>query len=628
MLNQATLRVHFNLLFMIPFLLRNMSFARISSLAEISNNQSIAKMLFDVAAVLEVTGGDRFRIRAYQEAAKSIENYPVEVRDLWEQGNLGDVAGVGKAIAGYLDEFFKTGRIRHFEPILKKVPAGMFPLLNISGIGPKSAFVLSKKLGLVKAQTAVEELKKAAVGGGIAQIEGFGAESQSKILSAIKESESREDKMLLPVAAELANKVIDYLRRQPGIIKIEALGSLRRKAALIGDIDIGVAVTNPKAIAESFVKFPEFIKILASGDKVCRAIHRTGRQVDLKIEPVESFGSMLQHFTGSKEHNIALREYALKKGMSLSEHGVKQVQSSNLKAQSQISKLKTFETERDFYDFLGLDLIPSELRENRGEIEASLTGKLPKLVELPEVKGDFHIHSDFNIETSHDLGSSGLIELVQASKKLGYEYIAISDHNPSTSNHNQKQIIDLIKRRNEYIDKFLSSRVNDVKIKIFKSLEIDISGDGSIAIPDEALNLLDFAIVSIHSQFVADEKKQTTRILNALSYPKVKILGHPTGRQLLKRNGINCDWDQIFDFCAKKNIWLEANGNPLRMDLPDQLIQKAKGSGVKFTLGTDSHASGQMGYMPSAVSLARRGWLTKKDVINCLGYNEVREAVI
>ena len=595
-------------------------------MAEISNNQSIARMLFDVAAVLEVTGGDRFRIRAYQEAAKSIESYPVEVRDLWEHGNLGDVAGVGKAIAGYLDEFFKTGRIKHFEPILKKVPSGMFPLLDISGIGPKTAFTLSKQLGLIQPQTAVEKLKKAAVDGKIVGIEGFGDESQSKILSAIKEAESREDKMLLPVAQELADKVTGYLKKQPGILKIEVLGSLRRKTALVGDIDIGVAASNPKAIVESFIKFPEFVKILVSGDKVCRAIHRTGRQVDLKIEPVESFGSMLQHFTGSKEHNIALREYALKKGMSLSEHGVKV--SKGLTLRSRGETLIANKTEEEFYKALGMDWIPPEIRENKGEIEASLTGKLPKLLELSDIKGDFHIHSDFDIETSHDLGSSGLIELVTAAKKLGYDYIAISDHNPSTSNHNQRQIIDLIKWRNDNIDKFLSSRVNDVKIKIFKSLEIDISGDGSIAIPDEALELLDFAIVSIHSQFTADVDKQTSRILAALSHPKVKILGHPTGRQLLRRNGINCDWDQIFDFCAKKNIWLEANGNPFRMDLPDQLIQKAKSFGVKFTLGTDSHVSGQMGYMPSAVSLARRGWLTKKDVINCLGYNKIREAVI
>ena len=215
--------------------------------------------------------------------------------------------------------------------------------------------------------------------------------------------------------------------------------------------------------------------------------------------------------------------------------------------------------------------------------------------------------------------------MAQAAKRLDYEYIAISDHNPSTSNHNSNQTIDLIKRRNDYIDKFISSRENDMKIKIFKSLEIDISGDGSIAIPDEALELLDFAIVSIHSQFTADENKQTSRILAALSHPKVKILGHPTGRQLLKRNGINCRWEEIFDFCASKNIWLEVNGNPFRMDLPDQLIQKAKGFGVKFTLGTDSHNFSQMGYIPSGVSLARRGWLEKKDVINGLGYNEVKK---
>jgi DNA polymerase (family 10) len=587
-------------------------------MVEVSNNQSIARMLFDVAAVLEVTGGDRFRIRAYQEAAKSIESYPVEIRDLWEHGNLGDVSGVGKAIAGYLDEFFKTGRIKHFEPVIKKVPAGMFPLLNVSGIGPKTAFTLSKVFGLGDAKTAVEKLKKAATDGKIAKIEGFGEESQSKILSAIGESESREDKMLLPVARELADKVVEYLKNQPGVLKIGVLGSLRRQTALVGDIDIGVAAVDPKEIADRFVKFPEFIKILASGDKVCRAIHRTGRQVDLKIEPVESFGSMLQHFTGSKEHNIALREFALKKGYSLSEHGIKKAKEQGLRA-------KGYPTEEEFYKALGIKWIPPELRENRGEIEAGTEDKLPKLIDLSDIKGDFHIHSDFDIETSHDLGSSGLIELIESAKKLGYGYIAISDHNPSTSRHNNKQIIDLIKRRNEFIDKFLSSRVNDVKINIFKSIEIDISGDGSIAIPDEALELLDFAIVSVHSQFVADEKRQTDRILRALAHPKVRILGHPTGRQLLKRNGIKCDWDQIFDYCAKNNIWLEVNGNPFRMDLPDLLIQKAKRMGVKFAIGTDSHASVQMEYMPSGISLARRGWLEKSDVINALGYNEIKK---
>ncbi|MBI2310008.1 hypothetical protein HYU89_03850 [Candidatus Collierbacteria bacterium] len=593
----------------------------------VSNNQSIAKMLFEVAAVLEVTGGDRFRIRAYREAANSIETYPVEVRDLWEHRNLGDVAGVGKAMAGYLDEFFRTGKVKHFDSIKKKVPAGMFPLLNVSEIGPKTAFVLSKELGLVKAQIAIDKLKRAATDGEIAKIEGFGEESQAKILSAIKEAESRENKILLPVAQELADKVIGYLQKQPGIIKVEALGSLRRKSALVGDIDIGVAVSNPKAIAESFIKFPEFIKILATGDKVCRAIHRTGRQVDLKIEPLESFGSMLQHFTGSKEHNIALREYALKKGYSLSEHGVREQKAENREQESGNKKqgIRRFGTEEEFYKALGMPWIPPELRENRGEIEVGLSGKLPKLLELLDIKGDFHTHSDFDIETSHDTGASGLIDLVNTAKRLGYEYIAVSDHNPSTSNHNHNQIIDLIKRRNDYIDKFISSHEMDVKIKIFKSLEIDISGDGSIAIPDSALELLDFGIISIHSQFVADESKQTARILRALSHPKVKILGHPTGRQLLKRNGINCDWDKIFDFCSQKNIWLEANGNPFRMDLPDQLIQKAKNFGVKFTLGTDSHNFSQMEYMPSGVSLARRGWLEKKDVINCLEYNEVKE---
>lgn len=587
------------------------------------NNHQVAKLFGEIAAALEVEGANRFRIRAYDEAAKAIDSSPIEIKDLWEQDKLGEIPGIGKSISGYLDELFRTGRVKHFKEIKSRTPAGMFPLLDISGIGPKSAYTLAKHLRLTDDSTAIEKLKQAAVNGKIVNIEGFGKESQQKILKAIEEFEHRESKMLLPEADYLADKVIGFLKNSPDVVKIEKLGSLRRMAATVGDIDIAVATNRPKEVIDKFVKFPEFSEILAAGLNTARAIHRSGRQVDLKTEPLESFGALLAHFTGSKEHNVALREYALSKGMSLSEHGIKVLKGPTLYPQSRI--LKTFKTEEDFYKTLGLEWIPPELRENRGEIEAARDGTLPRLIQVKDIKGDFHIHSDFNLEPSHDVGSSSLTRIVETAEALGYEYVAISDHNPSTSRHTQKQILELVKARNEYIDKFISSRGKNMKIRILKSLEIDILPDGRLAVPDEVLNLLDLAMVSVHSHFVDDDFKQTARILSGLDHPKVKIFGHPTARQILKRDGITYLWEKIFDYCVRYKIWLEINGNPQRMDLPDQLVKDAVKAGVKLVLGTDSHDETNMKFMKYAVSVARRGWAEKKHIINTLGYNEFYE---
>lgn len=586
------------------------------------NNREIARLLREIAAVYEVKGGpaggeaSRFRIRAYEDAADSIEKSSSEARDLWEEGKLKNIPGIGESLASHLDELFRTGKVRHFDQVKKGVSPAMFPLLEITGIGPKTAYTLAEKLHLRNEKNSIQELKEAIKQGKIAKIEGFGEDSQNKLLEAIGEWSRREDRMLLPEATELAEKIMSYLDDVPCIEKIEVLGSLRRRAPTVGDIDLAVATNKPGAVIKKFVEFKEWKEILASGVNTARVLHRSGRQVDIKIEPPESFGSLLQHFTGSKEHNVHLRELALKKGMSLSEHGIK-----TLKGPS----LKKFRTEEEFYKALGMDWIPPELREDQGEIEAGIAKKLPQLIKISDIKGDFHIHSNVDIETSHDLGFSALADIVEEAEVLGYSYIAISDHNPSTSKHGKEEVIDLIKRRNDKIDQFIKSRGNNMKISIFKSLEIDILPDGRRAIPDEAMELLDFAIVSVHSNFKSTREAQTARILRALDHQKVRIFGHPTGRKLLEREGIDYDWGKIFEFCKKREILLEINASPQRLDLSDRLVQEAIKRGVKLVIDTDSHEANNMKFMRYGVDVARRGWAEVKDIINTLGYNEVKK---
>ena len=585
------------------------------------NNREVARLLRNMAAAYEVLGENVFKIRAYSQAADSVSNLSEDIRGVWEQGKLDDVPGIGSAIAGHLDELFRTGKVRHFDQVTGKLPAGMFPLLSIPGVGPKSADKLAKSLGINKEHNAVTRLKKAARQGEVEKIEGFGEESQEKVLAGIEEFLRRENKMLLPEATELAERVVGYLKKSPQVLRVETLGSLRRRAPLVGDVDLAVATKNPEAAVKHFIGFGEWKQVLAEGGITARAIHRSGRQVDLKTETPGKFGALLQHFTGSKNHNVALREYAVKKGLSLSEHGIRVSKGRTLPRQG--PTLKNFKTEEEFYKFLGLAWIPPELREDRGEIEAAKQGKLPKLVEMSDVKGDLHIHSNINIETSHDLGTSSLEEIVGRAEKMRYEYIAITDHNPSVSKHSEKQIVSLIKMRNERIDEFIRSRGKSMKIRVFKSLEIDILPDGRLSVPEEVLEFLDFAVVSIHSSFRETGAIQTQRLIRALDHPRVKILGHPTGRKLLERDGIDCDWGEIFDVCKQKNIFLEVNADQSRLDLPDDLIKQAVENGIKLTLGTDSHQLENMELMRFGVDQARRGWARKGNVINCLGYNEI-----
>ena len=334
------------------------------------------------------------------------------------------------------------------------------------------------------------------------------------------------------------------------------------------------------------------------------------------VQPPESYGSLLQHFTGSKHHNIALREYAIKKGLSLSEYGVRKRGSKGL---------RKFSKEEAFYNYLGLAFIPPELREDSGEIEEAAKGTLPKLVELKDIKSDLQIHSSFDIETSHDLGESTMQEIVEKANKLGYEYIAFTEHNPSKSRHKPQEIMDLLKRKRDAVDEINYSikqngfsRIN----KVFNSLEIDILPEGGLPVPDEGLGTLDFALVSVHSSFRLPRDAMTKRVLYSLGHPKVKIFAHPTARKLNEREGIELNWQEIFDFCAKNKKWLEINADPARLDLPDFLVKEAVKAGVKLTMGTDAHHMDGLGNMQYGLSVARRGWATKADIVNTRSLQE------
>ena len=577
-------------------------------------NEQVSKLLRNIAAAYTIKNEKKFRFQiiAYQKASDTIANLTSEIKDFYYENKLDTLPGIGNTIRSHLIELFKKGEVRHFNWALKGIPATVFPLLEIPGFGPKRAYRLVKEFKLNNPETVIDELEKATKQGKIAPLDGFGEKSQGDILRAIsefREGKGKTTRMVLPYAQEIAEKIVDYLKKSKFVITAEPLGSLRRKMATVGDIDIAVSSNNPQSVISHFISYPHKERVIEKGDITASMLVSGGRQIDLMVQPPEAFGSLLQHFTGSKSHNIALREYAIKKGLSLSEYGIKV---------GRIKKLQKFDTERKFYNFLGMEWIPPEIRENTGEIELAVSHKLPKLIELEDIKGDLHIHSSFPIEPSHDLGKNSIQEMMTKAKELGYEYIGFSEHNPSISKHESSEVYAIISKRNKNIEQ-INSNINNVRI--FKLLEVDILPNGSLAIDNKCLDLLDGAIVSIHSLFNMNKHTMTKRILKGLSHKKAKILAHPTGRMLNERPGYELNWNEVFAFCKKFNKALEINSWPARLDLPDDLIRQAIQNGVRLVINTDSHSTAEMNLMRYGVAMARRGWAGKNDILNTLGYN-------
>ncbi len=571
-------------------------------------NKEIAKLLRSISAAYSATGRDRFKIIAYDNAADSVEHTTSELKDLWEENKLDSVPGLGKNIQSHLDELFKTGKVKHFNEVMKNLPSGMFELLNIGGLGPKSAYKLASVLKVKN----VKELEDAAKKGKIRNLAGFGPKSEVAILSAIEELNSKpQTRFTLPFAYGVADTVLGYLRRHKDCDRAEPLGSLRRMVATVGDIDIAVASENPKGIIEHFKKFPQIKRVLDAGERKSSVLLFNGMQVDLLVQPTHVFGALLQHFTGSKNHNVHLREIALKNKMSVSDYGI------TIKG-----KLNEYENEHQFYKALGMDYIEPELREDTGEIEAALKNNLPSLVKIEDIKGDIHLHSSYQIEPSHDLGTGSFEEIIKKGKELNYEYIGLSDHSPGAGTHTKKQIIGLIKKRTDRIEQIKSSVKN---IRILNLLEIDILSNGELSVPDDGLKLLDGSIAGIHSSHSQSKELITKRILKACHSPYVNVISHPTNRLLLQRESSDANWPEVFKACVKTNTMLEINAWPNRLDLPDSLVKQAIAAGVKLIINSDSHDISQMDNMKYGVSVARRGWAQPKNIANTLPWVEFKK---
>lgn len=580
------------------------------------SNPQIVKIFREMAAAHEIKGEGRFQTIAYQNAADSVEHLGSEVFDLWQENRLDEIPSIGQSIAGYLDELFRTGKVKHFEEIKKGLPFGMFVILGLPGIGPKTAYKISQELKI----KTIEDLKKACENHLVSQIEGLGFKTEEEILKGIKANNNKSNRLLLPEADRIAQGLISELwdklegdipKDKGKIIKrIDPLGSLRRMSPTIGDIDLAVASNQPQKVINAFVSLKSVGRILNQGDRKASVMLKNGQRADLMVEPLQKYGSLLQHFTGSKFHNIALRKLAKEKGMSLSEYGIKGEEFSE-------DTILEYSNEKDFYRALGLDYIEPELREDQGEIEAAKNHQLPALLTLGDIKGDFHLHSNFPIEPSHDLGTDSMEKMIERAKSLNYEYLAFSEHSPAISTHTPEEILELIKGRNKTIESLPGFSPRSLRLpRLLKGMEVDILADGQLSLPDKALKELDLVLVGVHSSHHQDKKTMTARLIKALQNPYINILTHPTNRLLLEREQSEVDWDQIFTICADRHIALEVNAHPKRLDLPDDLIRQAKKIGVKFVINTDAHAVLEMANMKYGVAMARRGWCEKSDILN------------
>lgn len=573
------------------------------------DNPSIARILRQMAAAHEVLGENIFTVRAYENAAESVEHTPTPIHDLWQEGKLATVPGFGKAIVSYMDEYFKTGKIKHFGQLKKKLPKAMFEILGLPHIRSKTAYKLSKELKL-RQGSAVADLEKYAAAGRIRELPGFGEQSEKEILDGIlKSRKNKSSRMLISQALEVANPVINYLQANPLVLRADPLGSLRRFVPTIGDVDISVSTKDSEATISYFLKYTNIKEVLWSGDNKATVVLKNGRQVDLMVEPEDSYGSLLQHFTGSKAHNIELREHALKLGFSLSEHGIKEVK---------FGKVLKFSDETAFYNHLGLAWIPPELREGTGEIEAAANGKLPNLVSVKDIRGDLQSHTVWSD------GTRTIQEMVAAAKAKGYEYFGITDHQLGLEAMGEVKVKKEVIRRKKIIGQI---NYSDNNIRVLNGIEILIKANGQLAYPDEILAEFDYVIASIHTGFGMSKEENTRRIIKSLENPYVKILGHPTGRIINQRDSIEADWGKIFDVCAKKNKLLEINSFPERLDLPDSLVKEAKKAGCKFVINTDAHSSEHLENMLYGVSVARRAWLTKESVVNTLPFAKLKRVI-
>jgi len=563
-------------------------------------NREIAAILYEMAELLELHAENRFKIIAYSKAARAIESLKEDIVQVCREKRLQSIPGVGKAIAQKIEEYLRTGRIQSHQELLAQTPSGQAELLKISGLGPKTIFMLHEKLNI----SNLDELEKAATEHCIRRLPRMGETREKNIQRSIERYKKRSQRILYSTAEPIVNEILAYLRGIAGLEHITAAGSFRRGRETVGDIDILATATSPEEVVASFVRMPMVEEVLAKGPTKASVIVQETIQVDLRIVEHRSYGTVLQYFTGSKDHNVRMRQLALGRGYSLNEYSLTRLADS---------QDLFYETEEEVYAALGLQYIPPEMREDNGEIEAALQGRLPSIVELKDLRGDLHVHSSWSD------GRASVQEMGEAALVLGYEYIAICDHSPSIGiagglvPEKLEQKIEAVAAANEALE----------GITVLMGTEVDIKADGGLDYPDELLARCDVVVASVHMGQQQTERAITGRLISAIENKNVDIIGHPTGRIINQREPYGLDLQAVLEAAARTGTALEINAYPGRLDLNDINARTAKDMGVRMSINTDAHDPKMLLNMKYGVNVARRAWLEKKDLLNAMSLQEL-----
>jgi DNA polymerase (family 10) len=561
-------------------------------------NKEIARVLWETADLMEIAGEDAFRIRSYRNGATALEGHPERVADLLGDParSVTEIPGIGKGLAAVIAEIVARQSCEKRDLLLQKFPPAALDFLKIQGLGPKSIALIFEHYRI----TTIDQLERLCLDQKLRILPRMGAKLEEKVLRSIAQFRQRSGRYLLSYAEGVAAELIRELGQTPGVETITPAGSLRRGRETVGDLDLLVTGPAPAAALERFVKYPRVQEVLAHGEnKASARVGLEGLQVDVRTLPRDSFGAAMQYFTGSKDHNVAIRTRAVKMGLKLSEYGLFRVE-DDFKVAG--------ETEAGVYESLGLPWIPPELRENCGEIEAALEARLPELIQLRDIRGDVHMH------TTETDGRGTLAEMAAAARERGYEYIAITDHSKALAMANgldEQRVVALARQVREL-------NRNGPGIHVFSGIECDILRDGALDLANDALSELDLVIGSVHSHMSLEPAEMTDRLLRALESPHLRVLGHPTGRMLLQREAYAYDFERVAAEAVRRGVWLEINASPERLDLHGAFIRSAKAKGARFTISTDAHHPKHLSGMRYGVVTARRGWLSPADVMNTL----------
>ncbi len=562
-------------------------------------NQEIANIFNEIADLLEIKGDNPFRIRAYRRAAQNIEGLPKNIEALTKDEML-KIPGIGQDLADKIINYITTGHVQLLDDLRKEIPEGVFQIMSVPGVGPKTAKLLYEKLGIKE----IEELERFASEHKLSLLPGIKMKTEENILKGIQTLRKGMERKPLGRVLPIAEEIVGFLKKNAPVSRIDIAGSLRRWKDTIKDIDILATSPDPNVMMTVFTEMPNVKEVLSKGVTRSSIIIRDGIQVDLRIVDNKSYGSALAYFTGSKNHNIRLREMAVKKGLKINEYGI---------FTQDDDKRLGGDNEDDVYRILGIPYIPPELREDSGEIEAALEGKLPELIILKDIRGDLHMHSRWSD------GSHKIEDLVNAAMEHGYSYIAITDHSKGLGVAGGLTPDRVLEQITE-IDS-LNKKLND--FTILKGIEVDIKSDGSLDLPDDILKLLDIVVASIHSGFKQSRQQLTSRLISAIKHPYVSIIAHPTGRLLSERDEYDVDMDAVLQSAKETGTAFEINAYPARLDLNDIYARKAKELSIPIVISTDTHIIPNMDYMKYGVSIARRSWLQRDDVLNTLRVKEL-----